>query len=389
MKKQTRAFAFTVTVIILAIFASCSKPDLQPAKPAILPGVTTSAITNITKETADGGGSVTSDGNDVVTERGVCWNTSPSPTIANPKTSDSSGTGTFSSSITGLEPNKTYYVRAYATNSKGTAYGNEVSFQTEKVPAVLPTVTTADTSNVSDTSAVLGGTVTADGFDSVTARGVCWSTSPDPTITDAHTTDGSDTGRFVSNLSGLVPGTTYYVRAYATNSVGTAYGNPVTFTTRAYTIRGVVVNSAKLFTHYTENPTQLFMSDGGIPGGDYIDLRSDDGNDLTIELINANDDSMTVTPDGASYIVKYKNVVQGSASQTANLSDTSKLLYVRIKGFNPATYGYNEIDAFLSDDQSNNSGIILVGVLNPPITTSLIEQAFDHPVGINTLYLHP
>ncbi len=96
--------------------------------------------------------------------------------------------------------------------------------------ATLPTVTTAAVTNVTAITATCGGEVTADGGAPATARGVCWSISPNPTINDSLTTNGSDIGRFTSSLTRLIPGTTYYVRAYATNSVGTAYGNEVSFT---------------------------------------------------------------------------------------------------------------------------------------------------------------
>jgi len=95
----------------------------------------------------------------------------------------------------------------------------------------LPTVSTAAVSNITDATADCGGEVIDDGGTTVTARGVCWSTSPNPTIDSAHTTDGSGTGSFGSNITGLTAGTTYYVRAYAINSVDTAYGNEVSFTT--------------------------------------------------------------------------------------------------------------------------------------------------------------
>jgi len=96
-----------------------------------------------------------------------------------------------------------------------------------------PTVSTTSVSNVTQTSAQSGGNVTSDGCATVTARGVCWSTSPNPTVSDNYTTDGGGTGTFVSAISGLSPNTPYYVRAYATNSVGTSYGNEVSFTTLA------------------------------------------------------------------------------------------------------------------------------------------------------------
>ena len=199
------------------------------------PSVTTVAVSNVTETSATCGGNVTSDGDATVTARGVCWSTSQNPTTADSHTTDGSGTGSFTSSITGLLANTTYYVRAYATNSVGTTYGNEVSFTTT-ASAQLPSVTTTAANNVTETSATCGGNVTTDGGATVTARGVCWSTSQSPTVNDSHTTDGSGTGSFTSNLTGLTAGTTYYVRAYATNSVGTAYGNEVSFTTTGSTM---------------------------------------------------------------------------------------------------------------------------------------------------------
>ena len=195
-----------------------------------LPTVITTAVNSVAQTIATCGGNVTSDGGATVTARGVCWSTSQNPTTADSHTSDGSGTGSFTSSLTGLTSSTTYYVRAYATNSAGTSYGNEVSFTTT-ASAQVPSATTAAVSNVTETSATCGGNVTSDGGATVTARGVCWSTSQNPTTADSHTSDGSGTGSFASNLTGLTANTTYYVRAYATNSAGTTYGNEVSFTT--------------------------------------------------------------------------------------------------------------------------------------------------------------
>jgi len=100
-----------------------------------IPSVSNGVISNPTQTSATCGGFVTADGGEPVTERGVCWATTQNPTTANSKTTDGSGTGTFTSNLTGLTPNTTYYVRAYATNNIGTAYGNEVSFTTTNLPA--------------------------------------------------------------------------------------------------------------------------------------------------------------------------------------------------------------------------------------------------------------
>lgn len=194
-----------------------------------LPTVTTAAITGITNIAATGGGNVTADGNSTVTARGICWSTAQNPTTDNSKTSDGTGTGAFTSNLTGLTPVTTYYVKAYATNSSGTAYGLQVSFTTA---ANLPVVVTTPVTNVGSTTANSGGNVTSGGSASITARGVCWSTSHLPTTANSKTTDGTGTGVFVSAITGLTPNTVYYVRAYATNSTGTGYGSEHTFTTR-------------------------------------------------------------------------------------------------------------------------------------------------------------
>ena len=401
--------------------------------------VTTTPVTGITTTAASSGGNVENDGGSSVTARGVCWNTTANPTITDTKTTDGSGTGTFSSSITGLTESTTYHVRAYATNSSGTAYGDDVSFVTipficgsstltvnhiagevapvdktttygtvtnipgeptkcwitknlgatnqatsvddaseasagwywqfnrkqgykhdgtTRTPATawigsLPessdwvaandpctielgsgwrvptiaewtnvdasggwttwygpfdsglkihaagflstagsvnwrgimgyywssslydvgngsilhftsgnsnndygamtygfparclsgtsntmttaTVTTTAVTGITSNTASTGGNVESDGGSSVTARGVCWSTTANPTITDTKTNDGSGTGTFSSSITGLTASTTYHVRAYATNSAGTAYGNDVSFVTSPFT----------------------------------------------------------------------------------------------------------------------------------------------------------
>jgi len=195
-----------------------------------LPTVTTTAVTSITATGAVSGGTVTSDGGASVTDRGVCWSGTSNPTIANSHTHDGTGTGTFISAISGLVPATVYHVRAYATNSSGTAYGSDLQFSTAATIAP-PAVTTAPVTNLASMSAQGGGTVTSDGGASVTDRGACWSTASNPTIADAHTHNGTGTGSFVSSLTGLTPGTAYHVRAYATNSAGTGYGADLPFTT--------------------------------------------------------------------------------------------------------------------------------------------------------------
>ena len=197
--------------------------------PVLVPTLTTTAVTGITYTAAASGGNITVDGGGAVTARGVCWATTANPLATGSHTTDGTGTGIFSSSIIGLLPGTPYHVRAYATNSAGTAYGADVPFTTN--PIVIPTLTTTAITGITMTAAASGGNITADGGGAVTARGVCWSTTPIPDINDPLTINGAGIGAFTSALTGLADGTNYYVRAYATNSAGTAYGNQQVFTT--------------------------------------------------------------------------------------------------------------------------------------------------------------
>jgi hypothetical protein len=191
----------------------------------VLASVTSLTVTSISSTTANSGGTISYDGGGAITARGVCWNTTPTPTTANNKTSDGTGAGTYSSSLTGLSPGTFYYARAYAVNSAGTAYGADITFTT----LILPTLTTTAISAITSTTATSGGNITSDGGAAITERGVCWNTSGSPTIANSKTSNGSGSGTYSSSITGLTAGSTYYVRAYATNSIGTAYGNQLSF----------------------------------------------------------------------------------------------------------------------------------------------------------------
>ena len=314
--------------------------------------VTTQAVTAIGLTTATGNGNITDLGSTNPTAHGVCWNTVGTPTIAGSHTDEGAAvaTGAFTTSMTGLLAATTYYVKAYATNEAGTAYGNEVSFTTHTPPVpeinlkqnttdipdggsydfgnhaagthtdvvftientgtadltlsgspiititgadscqfsvqaqptspvvpsgsttftirfspttagaktasvaignndsdenpynltlnatgenVKPTVTTQAVSSLGATTATGNGDITSLGSPNPTQHGVCWNMAGSPTVEDSKTEDGavSTTGAFTTSMTGLFAETTYYVRAYATNLAGTAYGNEVSFTT--------------------------------------------------------------------------------------------------------------------------------------------------------------
>lgn len=243
--KKLSLFLVTLTMILF----SC-KPEIEK------PTVVTKSVGEVTKTSAKVVGQVAADGGADVTERGICWSTDGTPTILDYRVKDvEGGLGSYDVVFTDLVPNTQYYVRAYATNEAGTGYGDEKTFVTvdpedpedpenpenpenpeepevpEQPEEGAPVVTTAEVTEIKLFSATCGGKVTFDGNVSVTARGICWSTSPNPTIEDNKTSNGSGVGSYTSNMTNLEHNTTYYVRAYATNEVGTAYGEEVAFTT--------------------------------------------------------------------------------------------------------------------------------------------------------------
>ena len=166
--------------------------------------------------------------------RGICWGTSANPTTSGNHIASGSGLGAFTVKLTGLAPSTTYHFRAYVTNYRGTTYGADWTFTTQEagfVPTVVvPTVITGEVETTAVTANVTG-TVTNDGYSEVTERGFCWDTLPNPTVSGAHSSNGTGFGAFSQLIVNLQPATTYYVRAYATNSAGTGYGENVTFTT--------------------------------------------------------------------------------------------------------------------------------------------------------------
>ncbi|MDR3667678.1 MAG: pectinesterase family protein [Ignavibacteriaceae bacterium] len=203
--------------------------------PPTPPTLTTNAITSISTTFATSGGVITNDGNGAITAKGVCWNLGGGATTSDAHTSDGITSTPFSSSITGLSAGNTYYVRSYATNSAGTSYGNEILFTTLSSLST-PTIVTNAVTNSVNTSATGNGTISAWGGSSITDRGICWSTSHNPTLItaiDYNSAGAGGEGTFTAPIGGLTLGQTYYVCAYATNSSGTSYGTEVSFNTPA------------------------------------------------------------------------------------------------------------------------------------------------------------
>lgn len=296
------------------------------------PTLTTTAVSAITSNTAVSGGTITSTGSTSVTARGVCWSTSTNPSIALPtKTIDGSGIGPFISNITGLLPGITYYVRAYATSSAGTYYGNEVSFKT--LSGTLPTITTAAVTSIASRSSISGGAITSAGTTAVTSRGVCWSTATGPTISlTTKTSDGAGTGSFTSNLIGLLPNTTYYVKAYATSTVGTAYGAEVSFKTLVAALPTLTTTA---ITSITSNSS---VSGGNITlaGSDPITARgvcwgTATGPTISLTTKTSNGTGTgTFTSNLTGLVTKTKYYVRAYATSSAGTSYGNEIFFTTL-----------------------------------------------------------
>jgi pectin methylesterase-like acyl-CoA thioesterase len=197
------------------------------------PTISTIPVSSISTTFITTGGTISSDGGAAVIDRGIVYSsTNSTPTISDTKAPNGTGSGSFTSQLTGLTAGTTYYIRAYATNSAGTSYGNILTFST-MATLTVPVLTTTSVSTILALTAASGGNVSDWGGSTVTTRGICWRTTSGPTITDSISTSGNGIGSYSCSLYSLLPTTTYYVRSFATNSTGTGYGNEFSFTTQA------------------------------------------------------------------------------------------------------------------------------------------------------------
>jgi len=318
--------------------------------------IATTSLSLITQTTARSGGAIFSDGGSAISVRGVCWGTSPAPTVfLSTKTTNGNGTGQYESDLTNLSPNTLYYLRSYATNAQGTTYGDEKTFTT--IPASqAPVLTTTDIGAIQQASAVSGGNVSNDGGSPVTAKGVCWSTSANPTVDlTTRTEDGTGTGLFTSNITGLSAGTQYCVRSYAINTTGTGYGNEICFTTSAVQSTIPQVSTYAVVT----------LSDSAKSGGA---VNSDGGASVTARGLVWDINPLptislpTKTVNGSG-IGQFRNIwMTGLQANTT--------YYVR-------AYASNSVGTAYGDEQQFNTLVSVLETVNGKININF----FPNPVG--------
>ncbi len=332
MKKYFGLFLFTTASLLLTVVNSCKKDSV-----ILIPSLNTS-ISNVSSTTALVSGVLESDGGAGITSKGFCWNNIPNPTKENYKTTISAGTNPFSYTIADLSPATKYYVRAYAINSAGIGYGNEMSFTTQPQ---TPNLVTSSVTSITASTAVSGGDINNDGGAIVTFRGICWSTTQNPTVNKDKTSDGYGAGKFTSTMTGLSPYTKYYVRAYATNSAGTSYGNEVDFKTQA------------LLLSLTTSPLSSIAATTVTCGGDIT-----------------NPGGAPITSRGVCWDVNQNPTIQNSKVEERDISAGAGAFTNSITGLNPGTTYY--FRAFATSIAGTSYGNQVIGTTHavlPDVTT--------------------
>lgn len=219
----------------------------------LLPNVETTEASSISHTSAQMGGNILNEGAAFVTSRGVVYGMETNPTIENniAVLLNGSGNGIFSNIVNNLDSGITYYFRAFGVNEFGTAYGEEISFQT--IDFMPPSVATLSLNQINDTTVSITAYCLDNGGASVTSRGVVYSTEPNPTIDNSISviTQGSGLGQFICQISDLDQGNTYYVKSFATNSVGTSYGQELSFVSSLESqLPSVSTTSAESLYHF-------------------------------------------------------------------------------------------------------------------------------------------
>jgi uncharacterized protein (TIGR02145 family) len=301
LMKRILIYTAIISTILIAFFACEKEAEIK------LPVVSTASVDGIYNTSARVGGNVSDNGGAEITDRGVYWDTAASPETSGTKLQIGTGTGTFYDTLTELTPGVKYFVKAYAVNIKGTAYGEETFFTTQ---INLPTIVTSPVTELTPTSARVGGNVIDDGGFEVSQRGVYWGTDPNPRLTGTKLEMGSGEGEFSQTLTGLSRAVLYYIIAYAANIKGTAYGNEVSFTTEpelpvvyTTTVLDITTHSAKVGGNISSDGGSA-ITERGVYWGSSPDPQTT-GTQLAMGSGTGNfNDTLYNLDPGATYYVK-------------------------------------------------------------------------------------
>ena len=346
------------------------------------PILKTNAMQSVQSATATASGTVVFDGGATVTARGFCYKVYQSPftppTLADNFTTNGSDTGTFTGTLTGLTANTKYAVRAYGTNSHGTGYGTQITFTAKT--AVLATVSITNSGIPTSSSITYTVNISNDGGATITARGLCYSTSPNPTLANSFTTNGTGAGTFSGTITGLTTGTQYYVRPYATNSVGTAYGASTTVTPTQFwlgeSFQGGIIfyidgtNQHGLIAAAADDSMSRRIpwqpAFGASPFG--MSLSFTDGKTNTSTIVNFYDTATSL------YVAKEATLYNGGGYTDWYVPSWDEL--VNLLSHTDLVPGMDYYDYWTSDGGAFNDW----GVINNNVYGTVVQSTFDHGV---------
>jgi hypothetical protein len=268
-----------------------------------LPTIVTEVPKNITYTTVQLTGTVSDDGGTGVTERGFCLSTTTLPTISNIKIENGSGLGVYTTVVTQLKEETIYYIRAYATNSKGTSYSNEVSFKT--LAYLTPTVITGSPSSIGVDIATLNGEVTNAGGTDLIEKGFLVSTNPNVGFSDRKVVSSSkEVGKFAIVLTNLKANTKYYFRAFSINIKGSTLGVENSFTTEQAKSPTVSTNDFDQITETSVHTGLGIDNDGGSPISEYgVCISASNPNPSTSDRKIVFGNSVTNFPFGEMQVI--------------------------------------------------------------------------------------
>lgn len=329
--KTLRKEFYFISILSLLII-SCDDKDQFDFNQHNVVAVTTQSVASATKNEAVLSGRVNTTNGQALTQIGICYATHSKPTISNEHVlkSEDLDTGAFTLSIQNLKPSTTYYYSAFATNASGTAYGDVLSFKTES--GYVSKLETQAVTAITRISAEIAGKITDNGGYPVTGKGFCYSDSKSfPTLSDDKVSVDSEGTSFKSNLTKLKAGTTYYARAYATSSVGTGYGQVISFTTSP------PILASGLSTTTVTSITSVSALVGGT-------VLEDNGSAVTVRGVCYSSSSNVPTINNAAAI----NMGSGTGSFSSQLNGlvVNTTYYARSFATNAAGTAYGPVLVF-------------------------------------------
>ncbi len=350
---------FRLFWIMLVSFCGCTVPEY----PLSVPEIETGTPREVTLVSAVIEGAITESKGNTITETGHCWSSSDQVPEADKNEGKTSFSFTgnkqvFISELSGLSAGRTYYIRAYARYGTSVCYGEATAFQTTALR--IPAVTTTGKRDESTTSAVVSGRITDTGNTPLSQHGHCWSSvNPLPTTLDSKTESGAASGPvdFNSEMTGLSPNTTYYVRAYAVNQGGAGYGNVITVQTRALTLPVVRLNDYARPDPYTIRLNGYLESIGSAPVTEMGFVYSDSREQPTLSDVR-------VSRGGAAAPATFDALLNGLQPNTA--------YYIRAFATSAAGTAY-----------SAPIKVTTLAIVLPAVSTPVTNL---YAVGLNTTY---